>query len=102
MGELTIKTNKHWRNLLYGYEITPKEREDFDYIYPEEFDSHAFFRYRGVVYDPSEFERVSSTMLLRWSSMSTWQGYQSDSFFSGILIRYSRDCERVQVGTYFS
>lgn len=95
MGEMTVKTNKHWRNLLYGYELTPEERKDFDYIDPEDFDSHAFFRYRGVVYDPGEFMCCPD-------DLGPWDGYASDTFFSGIVIRYSRDTERVQVGTYYS
>ena len=120
---LTIRTNYHWHNFLYGYELSDTERADFDYIgadsfdpdtgekvRSEELDCHDFFRYRGVIYDPSEFMAVPSP-LNGWAlehddsadpEFSKWQGYQSDSYFSGVVIRYSDDCERYQVGTYMS
>lgn len=101
---LTIKTNHHWRAPVYGYELTAAERADFDYI---DFDSddgacHDFMRYRGCTYDLSEFMRIPQSFEHEWSKMMTWHGYQSDSFFSGIVIRWSDDFEEIQVGTYMS
>ena len=101
---ITIKTYSHWNNFLYGYELTEKERADFDYI--DDIDSHDFMRYRGIIYDPCEFMRVpdNATMALDkdYAPMMAWQGYQSDSYFSGVLIRYSDDCEQYQIGRYSS
>lgn len=34
------------------------------------------------------------------SSFSGWDGYHSDSYFSGIVIKLSPDGEQYQVGTY--
>jgi hypothetical protein len=31
-----------------------------------------------------------------------WDGYHSDSFFSGVLVKYSRCGDAVKVATYFS
>jgi len=90
---MKIITNNHWHNFLYGYELTATERADFDYL--DNIDSHNFIRYRGMVIDPSEY-------MLTPEPLSTWQGYNSDSFFSGTVIRYSDDCEQYQIGTYIS
>lgn len=92
---MKIITDHKYRNLIYGYELTEKERAEFDYI--EDINDHNFFRYKGWVYDPGEFIRVDHHLP---DSFKTWDGYQSDTFFSGILIRYSRDFEQVMVARY--
>lgn len=99
---LTIKTNKHWRSPIYGYELTDKERENFDYL--DDIDSQQFIRYRGWVYDLGEFMRTPNNEPARQelNELSGWDGYLSDSYFSGVVIRYSKDFEYIQVGTYFS
>lgn len=60
-NELTIVTNNVARNTIYGYELTPKEREEFDYYTPGELNEQSFVRYRKQVYDIGEFVRVEST-----------------------------------------
>ncbi len=99
---MKVITNNHWHNMLYGYELTDAERADFDYV--EDIDTHSFFRYRGVVYDASEFMRTPCNEPARQelNELSNWDGYQSDRFFSGVVIRYSSDFEQYQVGTYIS
>lgn len=99
---MKIITNNHVRPLIYGYELTEEERREFDYIDSEEFESHGFFRYRGVIYDTGEFMVVAKPMCLHWPEFEQWQGYQSDSFFSGILIRYCDNFESVVVATYIN
>lgn len=85
---LTIRTNHHYRNLLYGYELTPKERADFDYI-EDDLDSHEFVRYAGRVL------ALSEAML---TSVSGWDGQWDDTVFSCILVKYSEDGEQVKLG----
>src|ERR1019366_6189701 len=97
MSQLTIKTNNVPRNLIYGYELSAAERKEFDYIPAYEIDSHDFFRYRGNIYDPSEFMRIPSGMFA-----PKWHAYASDTFFSGILIKYVNEFEQVVCATYFS
>lgn len=99
---MQIITNHHWHNFLYGYELTEKERADFDYV--EDIDSHSFFRYRGAVYDPDGFMRTPQNEPARQelNKLSAWDGYQSDSYFSGVVLKYSQDCEQYQVGLYLS
>lgn len=99
---MQIITNHHWHNFLYGSELTEKERADFDYV--EDIDTHSFFRYRGCVYDPDEFMRTPQNEPARQelNKLSAWDGYQSDSYFSGVVLKYSQDCEQYQVGLYLS
>jgi hypothetical protein len=97
-----IITNHQYRDLIYGYELSESERADFDYV--EDIDSHSFFKYRGVVYDPGEFAPTPHNEPARQdlNVLSDWHGYQPDSFFSGIVIKYSDDYESVKVGLYLS
>ena len=90
---MKITTNNQPRNLIYGYELTDTEKEDFDYL--DDIDSHDFFRFKGNLYDPSEF-------MCSPSLEPTWMGVQPDSFFSGVVIRYTDDFEQVVCGTYYS
>ena len=94
---MEIITNNRPRNLIYGCELTAKERADFDYISAEEFDSHAFLRYCGRVYDFSEFVRAPA-------SFAPWDGWTNDTYFSGVLIKEvpGSDGESWIMGRYFS
>ena len=90
--EAKIVTNNRPRNLVYGYELSEKERADFDYIEEEDFDSHDFFRYRGRIFDLSEAERTS---------VNGWDGQYVDSFYSAILIKLVDD-DQVICGLYLA
>jgi len=101
---MTIKTNNVPRDVLFWYELTDAERAEFDYLDSEVAQSDAsFFRYRGVVYDLGEFSRIDKTVAPhpQRQGWEAWDGYMSDSFFSGILIRYVEDCDRVIIATYY-
>ena len=94
---MKIITNHVPRDLIYGYELSDAEKEDFDYL--DDIDSHDFFRYRGVVYDPSEF--------MVWDNPESpmrdyWDGFRCDSYFSGVVIKYVDNYERVIVGLVLS
>ena len=103
---MIIKTNNHWRDPIYGYDLTESERAEFDYLDPDDIDCHSFARYRNWVYDLSEFSacwhdpREPETN--HCNQLKGWQGYQSDSFFSGICIRWDRSCDQYQIGTYLT
>ena len=92
---MKIITDHKWKHFLYGYELTDKEKEDFDYI--EDIDGHDFFRYRGRVYDVGEFLVNHNDLFPQ-----EWDGYTSDSFFSGILLKIDPETNMYQVGTYIS
>lgn len=96
---LEIRTNNIPRDVVYGYELTPDEAAEFDYIDNlDEFSGHAFMRYKGHTYDLSEFMRVPAGMF----GDENWDGYASDSYFSGVLIKFTDDSERVVCATYIS
>ena len=116
MSELTIKTNNVPRDLLSGYELTDKERQELDYIAKigdiEAWSNcvNQFFRYRGEIYDLHEFVRIvpygtcDNSFCHRSDNpkLLAWDGIQTDSFFSGIVVRYCDDYESVVVGLLLS
>ena len=103
MNELTIKTNGHERELFAFCDLAENEKSYFSYIEGEDQFSPRLFRYRGVVYDTCEFMCTPKCDPARQelNQLSDWQGYRSDSFFSGVVIRYSEDFETVIAGTYY-
>ena len=95
---MKIITNSHYREVLTSFDLTEKEAKEFDYLDLENGEG-SFFRYRGDAYDLGEF--------MRWDNPDSptckgWDGFRSDSFFSGIVVNYSKDCELVKVGLYLS
>lgn len=96
---MTIKTNHKPRPIIYGFELTPKERADFDYYDSEELDHASFFRYKGQVYDLSEFQRITPC---DDSPVTKWHGIMITSYFSSLLIRLSDCGESVTVGAFYS
>lgn len=98
---LTIKTNNIPRPVLHWWELSDKERKEFDYIFDGEGDVfNTFIRYKGDVYDLGEFYRCITPN--GEDVFKGWDGYQSDSFFSGLLVKYTNDGESVIVGRYYS
>lgn len=93
MSNIKIMTNNKPRQLIYGYELTDKQKQDFDYI--EDIDSHDFVKYKNNIYDLSEFMRTENN-----SSLKGWDGYSSDSYFSGTLVKYTDD-DTVIMGWYY-
>ena len=90
---MTIKTNNVPRDVLYWYELTDAERAEFYYLDSDDAQcSASFFRHRGNVHDLGEF------MI---SPVKGWDGYHPDSHFSGMLVKYVQNCERVIVATCY-
>lgn len=100
---LTIKTNNVPRDVIEGYELTPAERAEFDYIDWQAVDngegSAQFFRFKGQLFDLEEFTAWDNPQS---PTREGWDGYRSDSYFSGLVVRFVDDFERVIVGTYFA
>lgn len=112
---IKVITNNVPRNLIDGYELSAKERAEFDYYrwpgidpgHPEPWrdgEEATFFRYRGTLYDLGEFtanlRETGGTA--RTGDLAGWDGYMSDSFFSAIVVRLVDDNERVIVGLALS
>ena len=99
---LTIKTNNVPRNYSYGSDFNGKKRqemlEEFDYLTEEDFNQHRFVNYKGIWYDLCDFMLVRDNELMKLK----WDGISTDSFFSGVIVRYVEDDEQVVMGTCFS
>ena len=112
---LTIITNNHEYELRAIDQIPMRVVFDqFDYVLDDPKDinsahdySQRFFKYRGWWYDVSEFVRIEfertnsfTTVVDKDSPLARWDGVQSDSYFSGIVVKYTDDFEAVKVGRY--
>jgi len=100
---LTITTNNVPRDVIHACELTAEERAQFDYLDWDAIEdgrnSASFFRYRGELHDLGEFQRWDNPAS---PTRGNWDGFRSDSFFSGLVVRYCDDCERVVVGLALS
>ena len=105
---LEIVTNNHKRDVLYWPELTPEEQAGHDWILDSDtLDIHTaeFFRYKGWAYCLSDIMRVESYAPAEFQG---WDGYVSETFFSGILVKYARDetwgmdYDRVIVASYYT
>lgn len=98
---MNVITNNHARMLLMWAELPEGIGEsEFDYV--EDGDRHEprFFNYRGAWYDAFEFEYIFDQYCYA-PLRDKWAAVQTDSFFSGIVIRWHRCPESVIVGRYY-
>ena len=94
---MNVITNNTPRHLLDWHDLTDKEKKEFDYIKDVDNEGFArFVRYKGWVYDMHDVERVSTVD----SPLHEWDGFVSDSFFSGVVFKYTNDYESVVCGRY--
>lgn len=91
---ITIKTNGQYRPVLYWEDLTSKEQGEFDSSTKEE---SSYIRYKKWVYALDDFMRTNCNDVL-----SKWDGYHGESYFSGVLVKYSNCGDAVVVGTYYS
>jgi hypothetical protein len=93
IGEVTVVGNGHSRELLWAIPDWVDDGND-------EEDAEEYFVYRGETYFLSEFLRIERNAP---SWLKKFDGYHSDSFFSGILIRYPAGDydDGVKVYTYY-
>ena len=97
---MKIITNNQPRQLLYWEELTEKEQGEFDYLTPED-TTNQFVRYKGWVYDVHDMMAVRAETLPADSFLRKWHGYVGDSYFSGVVLKWTVDAD-VIMGTYFS
>lgn len=89
----TIRTNGHARPVLSWHDLTEAERAEVDYREPD--DGASFARYRGSLYDLSDFPRAPA-------DLAPWQGALADSAFSAVLCRFVDGGESVIMGVALS
>lgn len=100
---MRVKTNNVPRDVVDAWELTADERAQFDYLdWPAieaGSDSASFIRFRGELHDLGEFQVWDNPAS---PTRERWDGYRSDSFFSGLVVRYCEDHEQVIVGTFYA
>ena|SRR5262249_15139044 len=86
---ITVITNHHRREPVEAYELTAKERKEFDYYdwaaIERGEDNPQFVRYKGELLDLGEITEEADMI------PGNWDRKASDSFFSGHVIRYVQD-----------
>jgi hypothetical protein len=91
---MKITTNHHRREVIHEYQLTAKEREEFDYLdwaaMERGEDSRSFIRYHGVLYDLSDTEPGPGSQGMP-PSLKDWSCYRSDTYFSGVVFRWVQD-----------
>ena len=97
---MLVKCNNIPRPILYGFELSEKERADFDYC--EDIESEQFIKYKGQLYHLGDIMRINYGRECLPEEFKKFDGYVSDSFFSGVLFRFADDCESVICATYIS
>ncbi len=88
---ITIKTNGKKYPLLSFYDLPKKQKDWFDWAN----DSELFFKYKNHYYALSEF------MKCEHEQFKNWNGYKSESFFSGVLFKFTDDTDYIIVASYY-
>ncbi len=102
---MNIITNNQPRDLMHLCDFSQSDqdkiRKQFDWMHPDSIEyNYGFFKYRGEFYHLCDF---ISTPAESTSELQHWEGYSSDSYFSGTVVRLVEgDCDRVVVGRYSS
>jgi hypothetical protein len=117
LENVTIKTNGHARPLLpynqlpdevgpkvfyyIGDEVDLDDNGDADELY-----NPRFFEYRGSWYDTQQFVRIetertnSFTIAVeKGNPLLKWDGCQTESYFSAVLIRYPYEWDGITLDT---
>jgi hypothetical protein len=100
--EITITTNRRWRNLTYRSDVPAKVLADQFAHLGEDDGFDGFFQYRGYWYHTSDFSWIQPSARPEETPLAGWDGYHGDSFYSGVVIRLSKDGEQYMVGTYLA
>lgn len=105
---MQIRTNYNRRPTIPDWELSENERKQFDYIdWPKMDrgeDSATFFRYKGDVYNLHEFTKIDTNAFNTPNNLKSWDAYQPDSYYSGLVIRHVTvdGDDYVIVGSYTS
>ena len=95
---MKVITNYNWREFRYGNEVPESVHADYEHLEESEhYDMWIWYRSRW--YHISDF--------LAWNTpwtgpkpadLAYWDGMVTDTFFSGVVIKVSEDCEKYQIG----
>jgi hypothetical protein len=97
-----IRTNNVPRPVIYGYELSEKERAELDYLdWSNEMEGgfcSTFVRYKDWVYDLGDCMVIVDHQLPADSELKGWNGYWGESYFSAVLIKFCEDPDYVVMG----
>lgn len=88
---MKIITNNVPRPLLPLTDLPEKARADFDYLGPDEVRDYRLVQYKGVWYDVYDSMRCPGAEAPEATrkAFAGWDGYISDSYFSGVLFKFT-------------
>ena len=95
---MEIITNNKPRPMLALWELPESVQKDFDYVLPDD-GSCRFVKYKGQWMDCFDMQSISREQ--GFNHFGGWHGIASDTFFSGVLVRFVNDND-VIVGRYFT
>jgi hypothetical protein len=90
-----ITTNRIPRDLLTVEDLPAAAQKNFDYVEGDDRLDPRIVMYRGRYYDVFDFENTC------WSVLEGWDGAKGDSFYSGVVVKFTDDGQ-VIMGTYYS
>ena len=90
-------SNFRERDILFSHEVPPSVLDrEFDYHSPEDREHAIFFKYKNLYYCVDQFMPVTDKTL----KDKGWDGYHSELYFAGVLIRLDLENDKVKVATY--
>ena len=106
-NEVKIITNYHWREFIYLCEMSEADqmivRNQFDWIDESEIESTLFMNYHDRWYALDDFMSLHNKIHSPNPPdfMDGWDGYLNDTYFSGVLIKVSEECDFYQIATFY-
>ena len=98
---MNVITNNKPRMLLMWAELPPGVgNAEFDYVGDADRYEPRFFNYHGAWYDIFEFDYISDQPCDA-PFRGKWDGVQTTSYFTGVVIRRHEGFEFVIVGRYY-
>ena len=102
---MNIITNRIPRPLQCLYDLPPAAAKDFGYLTEDEAYDCRLVQYKGVWYDVWDSIPVMLESDATRHAFAGWDGYISDSFFSGVLFKFADESAAgdacVVVGRYY-
>jgi len=99
---IDVTTNGHERELVSLSDLPEDDQSDFYYLKLHEFEDLRFVRYKNSWYDVNDMMHVGNAMTDMYPEFAGWHGYDGDTAFSGVLVRFCEDTDYVVMGRYYA
>lgn len=92
-GTYLVKTNGRHYELKSWHDLPEKKKQWFDYVNGDDKHCLRFVCYKRQWYDINEFTSCGrdGTHNHMHMHLPGWEGFQADTFFSGVALRYIPD-----------